>query len=76
MITALFFVITLLQGQALEDGTDSCSETSVINYHYSLRYNPEEHSPHINRDGSLKSRSGRDVSFTLLQGRGSGIANE
>jgi hypothetical protein len=30
MRTALFFVITHLQGQALEDETDSCSETSVI----------------------------------------------
>jgi len=37
-------------------GTISCPETSG-KYHYSLRNNPEEHSPHLRRGGSLKSRS-------------------
>jgi len=36
-------------------GTD-CSETSVRNYHNSLRNNPEELSSHLLRGGSLKSR--------------------
>ena len=34
----------------------SFSETSVINYHHSLRNNPEQRSPHQLRGGSLKSR--------------------
>jgi hypothetical protein len=33
-----------------------CPETSVRNYHYSLRNNPEEHNSHTLRGGSLKSR--------------------
>jgi hypothetical protein len=33
-----------------------CAETSVINYHYSLRNSPEERSYHLQRGGSLKSR--------------------
>ena len=36
---------------APEDGTDR----SVINYHYSLRHNPEERSSHPLRVGSLQS---------------------
>ena len=32
-----------------------CPETSVINYHRSLRNDPEEHSPHLLRSGSLNS---------------------
>jgi len=35
-----------------EDGT----ETSVRNYHYLLRNIPEEHSSHLLRSGTLKSR--------------------
>jgi hypothetical protein len=31
-------------------------ETSVKNYHRSLRFNPEERSSHLLRAGSLKSR--------------------
>jgi hypothetical protein len=34
-----------------------CPETSVRNYHYSLRNNPEERSFHLLRTGSLKSRN-------------------
>ena len=44
--TALFWVIT----------QRSCPEMSVRNYHYSLRSNPEERSPHLFRGGILKSR--------------------
>jgi len=36
-------------------GSIGCPETSV-NYHYSLRNNPEEGSTHLLRGGSLKSR--------------------
>ena len=32
-----------------------CPETSVINYHYSLRDSPEERSSHLLRGGSLQS---------------------
>ena len=31
-----------------------CPETSVRNYHYALRNNPEERSPHLPSDGSPK----------------------
>jgi len=37
-------------------------ETSVRNYHYSLRNDPEERSSHLLRGGSLKSRM---VSITV-----------
>jgi hypothetical protein len=37
-------------------GSIVCTETSVRNYHYSLRNTPEEHRPHPFRGGSLKSR--------------------
>jgi len=43
-----------------------CPETSVRNYHYLLRNNPEEHSSHLLRGGSLKSRS---VSISALWSR-------
>jgi hypothetical protein len=33
-----------------------CPETSVRNYHYSLRNSPEERSSHLLRSGSLKAR--------------------
>jgi len=39
--------------------TVDCPETSVKNYHFSLRYKQEELSSHLFRDGSLKSRRGR-----------------
>jgi len=32
-----------------------CPETSVMNYHYTLRNTPEERWFHLHRDGSLKS---------------------
>jgi len=37
-------------------GPIGCPETSVINYHYSLRSNPEERSSQLLHGGSLKSR--------------------
>jgi hypothetical protein len=37
-------------------GPIRCPETSVKNYHATLRYTPEERSSHQHRDGSLKSR--------------------
>ena len=37
-------------------GPMGCPDMSVRNYHYSLRNNPEEHSSHLLRGGSLKSR--------------------
>jgi hypothetical protein len=35
----------------------SCPETSVRNYHYTLRYNPEERRSQLLRGGSLKSQT-------------------
>ena len=54
-------------------GPTDCPETSVINYHYSLRNNPEEHSSRLLRGGSLKSnnrivRHGLDSSGLDLTG--------
>jgi hypothetical protein len=39
-----------------EMGPIGCPETSVTNYHYSQRNNPEERISHLFRGGSLKSR--------------------
>jgi hypothetical protein len=43
-------------GQTLKMGPITCPETSVINYHFSMRNNTEERSSHALRSGSLKSR--------------------
>jgi hypothetical protein len=48
--TALFWFLTL------EGGTIGCPETSVRNYHCSLRNSAEERSSLLHRGGSLKSR--------------------
>jgi hypothetical protein len=40
----------------LKTGPIGCPETSARNYHYYLRNNPEEHSSHLLRGGSQKSR--------------------
>jgi hypothetical protein len=40
----------------LKIGPVGCPETSVSNYHYSLRNKPQERSSHLLRGGSLKSR--------------------
>ena len=46
-----------IQGsRTLSKGPIGCSETSVRNYHRSLRNNPEERSSQLLRGGSLKSR--------------------
>jgi hypothetical protein len=42
-----------------KNGPICCSETSVRNYHHSLRNDPEERSSQLCRGGSLKSRIGR-----------------
>jgi len=42
--------------RALKIGLIGCPETSVRKYHYVLRNNQEEHSSHLLRGGSLKSR--------------------
>jgi len=41
----------------LKKGSKGCPETSVTDYHYSLRNNPEELSSHLLHGGSLKSRN-------------------
>jgi len=38
-------------------GSTGCLETSVINYHYSLRNNPENRCFHLHCGGSLKSHN-------------------
>ena len=52
----------------LEDGTDSCPETSVINYNYSLRNNPEELSSNLLRGGSLIAHFGNATSTQVFLG--------
>jgi hypothetical protein len=54
MRTALIVFIT--QRVALEDGPLGCPETSVRNYLYLLRNNPEERISYLLRGGSLNSR--------------------
>jgi hypothetical protein len=46
--------LTHLQG--LKMGKIFCSESSVWNYHYSLRNSPEERSCHVLHGGNLESR--------------------
>jgi hypothetical protein len=46
-------------------GPIGCAETSVTNYHYSLRNDPEECSSHLLRGGSLKSSI--DMASLILQ---------
>ena len=42
----------------LKMGSIGCPETSVRNYHHSLRNIPEQRTPRLFRGGSLKSREG------------------
>ena len=82
MKTTLFWVITQrvveisyrrfgttylfhLQG-TLKMGQISCSETSVRNYHYSLRNIQEERSSHLLSGGSLKSSKNTSHLILLL----------
>jgi len=44
-----------------------CPKTSVRNYHYSLRNNPEERNSQLLRGGSPISRSGREVALGTVQ---------
>ena len=48
--------IALLWAITPEYGTNKLPETSVRNYHYSLRNKPEERSSQLLRGGSLKLR--------------------
>jgi len=48
--------ILFLDSWPLNMGPIGRPETSVWNYHYSLRNTPEEHSSHLLRGGSLKSK--------------------
>ena len=41
---------------SLKTGPIGCAETSVRNYHYSLRHSPEGRSSHLLRGGRLKSQ--------------------
>jgi hypothetical protein len=82
MRTALFWVITPRvvvisyrrfgttyqfhhQG-TLKMGQIGCLETSLRNYHYSLRKNQEERGSHLLRGGSLKSRKNTSRLILLL----------
>jgi hypothetical protein len=47
----------------LKVGHVDCPQTSVSNYHYSLRNNPKERSSHLLRGRSPKSR--KDVAMTF-----------
>jgi hypothetical protein len=49
----------------LEDRPRGCPETSVRNYHYTLRNNPEERSSHTLRSWSLKSCSFNNFHISL-----------
>jgi hypothetical protein len=51
----------------LKVGPIGCPETSVRNYHYSLRNNAEDHSSNLRvlRGGSLKSRKIRPCFFSM-----------
>jgi hypothetical protein len=48
-------------------GPIDCPETSVRNYYYSLRNNPEELSSHLLRDRSLKSRISHSLHESVAQ---------
>jgi hypothetical protein len=45
-----------LNSRPLKMGPISCPKTSLRDYQYSLRNNPEERSSHLLRDGRLKTR--------------------
>ena len=58
--------VYIVKSVAPENRTDICPETSVRNYHYTLRNDPEERGSHRPRGGSLQSRA--DASTVLRQG--------
>jgi len=45
--------LSVPSSEPLSMAPTGCPETSVTNYHYSLRKNPEERSSHLLRGGSL-----------------------
>jgi len=47
-------------------GPIGCPETSVRNYHYSLRNNPKERSNHLLRGVSLTSRKPHTIILQLF----------
>jgi hypothetical protein len=49
-----------------EDGIDRLSRNVVINYHYSPRNNPEQHSSQLLRDGKLKSRTADNDAVIII----------
>ena len=53
--------LTVPSSWPLKMGSIVCAETSVRNYHYSLRKNPEERSSHLLRGGSLKSQTDKGL---------------
>jgi hypothetical protein len=60
LVTSFFSICSW----TLKIGPIVCLETSVRNYYYSLRNNPEERSSHLLRGGSLKSRNPRSILIT------------
>ena len=56
-----------LDSWPLKIGPIGCPETSVWNYHYSLRNNPEERSSHLLRGGSLITQRRRVAVYTFRQ---------
>ena len=44
-----------LSDHVFKGATEGCPETPVINYHFSLRNNPQARSSHLLRGGILKS---------------------
>jgi hypothetical protein len=53
--SSFFFFFFFFYSWALKMGPTDCHETSVRNYHYSLRDNPEERNVYLLRGWSLKS---------------------
>jgi hypothetical protein len=47
--------LVILNLLTFEGGADRFPETSVRNYHFTLRNIPEERRSHLHRNGSLKS---------------------
>jgi len=59
-VTHMQFIVRLAlrySGLLRREEITTSHSTSVRNYHYSLRNNPEERSSHLLRGGSLKSRT-------------------
>jgi hypothetical protein len=59
------YVFNLQWSRIQEEGNKICPETSLRNYHYTLRDGPEELSSHLLRGESLKSRSPPFISIQI-----------